>query len=166
MLDGSLRLLDVCSIARDALLQTKECTRELQSTLRRRQGSKMEITRVVEKYLASRKVVKKAIQKALKGMQIKFNYKNVGDLAIISMLKELEAVTCTVFESYWVLLLNQSCNQSRPAGFWFPSWCFTKEWHTWIGKLELNVQDLEEVIECLSRRMVKTQVSVLNILNH
>jgi hypothetical protein len=37
---------------------------------------------------------------------------------------------------------------------------------TWLGKLELNVQDLEEVIECLSRRIVKTRVSVLNILNH
>ena len=61
LLDGSLRLLDVCGIARDALLQTKECTRELQSTLRRRHGNKMELAREVEKYLASRKAVKKAM---------------------------------------------------------------------------------------------------------
>ena len=75
LLDGSLRLLDVCGIARDALLQTKECTHELQSTLRRRQGCKMELAREVEKYLASRKIVKKAMQKALKGMQTKLNSK-------------------------------------------------------------------------------------------
>ena len=37
---------------------------------------------------------------------------------------------------------------------------------TWLGKLELNIQDLEEVLECLSRRIVKTRVSLLNILNH
>ena len=43
LLDGSLRLLDVCGVARDALLQTKEFTHELQSTLRRRHGSKMEL---------------------------------------------------------------------------------------------------------------------------
>ena len=37
---------------------------------------------------------------------------------------------------------------------------------TWLGKLELNIQDLEEVFECLSRSIVKTRVSLLNILNH
>ncbi|KAL0009286.1 hypothetical protein SO802_010788 [Lithocarpus litseifolius] len=35
-----------------------------------------------------------------------------------------------------------------------------------LGKLELNIQDLEEVLECLSRSIVKTRVSLLNILNH
>lgn len=61
LLDGSLRLLDVCSTSRDALLQTKEFTRDLQSILRRRQGSKMELAKEGEKYLTSRKVVKKAM---------------------------------------------------------------------------------------------------------
>ena len=56
-------LLDVCGTAIDALLKTKECTRELQSTLRRRKDSNMEIAREVEKYLASRKIQKKALQK-------------------------------------------------------------------------------------------------------
>ena len=63
MLDGSLMLLDVCGTAIDALLKTKEWTRELQSTLRRRKDSNMEIAREVEKYLASRKIQKKALQK-------------------------------------------------------------------------------------------------------
>ncbi|KAM5562709.1 hypothetical protein ABKV19_017759 [Rosa sericea] len=38
LLDGSLRLLDVCSTAKDALLQTKECMQNLQSIIRRRRG--------------------------------------------------------------------------------------------------------------------------------
>ena len=99
MLDGSLMLLDVCGIAIDALLKTKECARELQSTLRRRKDSNVEIAREVEKYLASRKIQKKALQKALKCMQVKINYKNTEDFLIISMLEELEAVTLTGFES-------------------------------------------------------------------
>ncbi|KAL0009269.1 hypothetical protein SO802_010771 [Lithocarpus litseifolius] len=83
LLDGSLRLLDVCGFARDALLQTKECTRDLQSTLRRRHGSKMNLAREVEKYLASRKVVKKAMQKALKVMQTNLNSKKNEGLAMV-----------------------------------------------------------------------------------
>ena len=59
----------------------------------------MELAREVEKYLASRKVVKKAMQEALKGMQTKFNSKKNEDLAIVSLLKELEAITILVFES-------------------------------------------------------------------
>ena len=36
LLDGSLRLLDVCGTAKDALSQMKESANELQSILRRR----------------------------------------------------------------------------------------------------------------------------------
>ena len=35
-----------------------------------------------------------------------------------------------------------------------------------MGKLESSIQDVEDVLECLSRRLVKTQVSFLNIHNH
>ncbi|WRX13737.1 Protein BPS1 [Theobroma cacao] len=38
LLNGSLRLLDVCGVAKDALLQAKEDAQELQSILRRRRG--------------------------------------------------------------------------------------------------------------------------------
>lgn len=34
--DGSLRLLDLCSAAKDGVIHTKECVRELQSLVRRR----------------------------------------------------------------------------------------------------------------------------------
>ena len=38
LLDGSLKLLDVCGTPKDALLQTREHAQELQSSLRRRWG--------------------------------------------------------------------------------------------------------------------------------
>ncbi|XP_021801148.1 uncharacterized protein LOC110745377 [Prunus avium] len=64
LLDGSLRLLDVCSTTKDALLQTKECVQDLQLIMRRRRGGESEaLTTEVRKYLSSRKMVKKAIHK-------------------------------------------------------------------------------------------------------
>ncbi|CAJ1973070.1 unnamed protein product [Sphenostylis stenocarpa] len=44
ILDGSLRLLDVCTSAKDALLHTKECARELHSIIRRKRGGEVELT--------------------------------------------------------------------------------------------------------------------------
>ncbi|XP_030948959.1 uncharacterized protein LOC115972864 [Quercus lobata] len=117
LLDGSLRLLDVCEFARDALLQTKEYIREFQSTLRRRHGSTMELTRENEKYLPSRKVVKKATQKALKSIQTKLYSKKNEDLAMVSMLKELEVVTVMVFESLLNFIAGTKL-QSKSSG-WF-----------------------------------------------
>ncbi|CAN1276155.1 hypothetical protein LINPERPRIM_LOCUS15932 [Linum perenne] len=38
LLDGSLRMLDMCNTAKDALSQMKESVVELQSAIRRRQG--------------------------------------------------------------------------------------------------------------------------------
>ena len=35
-----------------------------------------------------------------------------------------------------------------------------------LEKLESSIEDLEEVIEFLSRHLIKTRVSLLNILNH
>ncbi|KAK4594784.1 hypothetical protein RGQ29_018481 [Quercus rubra] len=183
LLDGSLRLLDVCSIARDALSQSKECTRELQSTLCRRWGSKMNLVREVEKYLASRKVVKKAMQKVLKG------------LAMVSMLKELEAVTLMVFELL-LTFISVPKLQSKSSGWFEVSKlvhpkriaCEGEETdvnefekvdvvksdysihiqnvQNWMEQLESSIQDFEEVLESLSRRLVKTRVSLISILNH
>ncbi|VVA30021.1 PREDICTED: Protein of unknown function DUF241 [Prunus dulcis] len=99
LLDGSLRLLDVCGIIKDALLQTKECTHELQSIMRRRRGGDMSFMSEVRKFLASRKDVKKSMNKALKVKESKCKDKNHETPAVVNMLKELDAVTGAVFEA-------------------------------------------------------------------
>ncbi|KAG2704686.1 hypothetical protein I3843_05G015800 [Carya illinoinensis] len=97
--DGSLRLLDLCSIAKDALSQTKECTHDLQSIMRRKRGDEMALKNEVRKYFSSRKVIRKAIQKALKGMESMCADKKHESLALVSILREVEAATLAVFES-------------------------------------------------------------------
>ncbi|GLT96875.1 hypothetical protein SLE2022_144680 [Rubroshorea leprosula] len=70
VLSGSLRLLDACGMAKDALLQAKTSTQELQSTLRKR-GDEVEFVQDVKEYLAPRKKTKKSINKFLRDLKSK-----------------------------------------------------------------------------------------------
>ncbi|KAL6217958.1 hypothetical protein ACLB2K_011175 [Fragaria x ananassa] len=107
LLDRSLRHLDICSTAKDALLLTKECIQNLQSIIRRRGGGESDLlASEVRKYFSSRKMVKKSLQKAmgnLKGIENKSNFSSLSKdqetIAIINKLRDVEAVTQTVFEA-------------------------------------------------------------------
>ncbi|CAN1334840.1 hypothetical protein LINPERPRIM_LOCUS36537 [Linum perenne] len=107
LLDGSLRLLDLCNTAKDALSETEESVSELQSAIRRRQG---DLVAETKKYMNSRKIVKKAIQKALKGMESKksTSFNNVEG---IDMLRESESMVLEVFESL-LSFISQSSSRS------------------------------------------------------
>ncbi|KAK8582584.1 hypothetical protein V6N13_069358 [Hibiscus sabdariffa] len=105
LLDGSLLLLDVCGTAKDALLQTKECTQELQSILCRRKGIEG-LANEVRKYFTSKKAARKTICKALKNLRHMENKLSTSSSckdgetgAMISTLKQVEAVTISVLES-------------------------------------------------------------------
>ncbi|EEF47150.1 uncharacterized protein LOC8265859 [Ricinus communis] len=108
LLDGSLRLLDVCNAAKDALLQTKEYTLELQSTIRRRQGGcNGDLSNEVRKYITSRKMAKKAIQKAINNIKGLENKSSISSLefdneiaTFVSVLREVQAVTLGVLKSF------------------------------------------------------------------
>ncbi|KAK8625266.1 hypothetical protein V6N13_090141 [Hibiscus sabdariffa] len=99
LLNGSLKLLDACGVAKDVLLQAKEDTQQLQSILRRRRGNESGFTNEAKEYLASRKKEKKLIHKALKACKCGFSRLENDGEATFSMLREVERVTFTVFES-------------------------------------------------------------------
>lgn len=120
LLDGSLRLLDVSSSAKDAILQTKECVQDLQSIIRRR-GGETGLISEVRKYLTSRKMVKKEIQKAMKNLKGTENRSTFSSLnkddetfSVVSKLREVEAITLAVFES---LLSFISGPKSQPSSW-------------------------------------------------
>ncbi|XP_008236142.1 PREDICTED: uncharacterized protein LOC103334935 [Prunus mume] len=127
LLDGSLRLLDVCTAAKDALIHTKECAREIQSIMRRRRGGKSGFTNEVRKYLVSRKVVKKAVCKALgtlRTSQKKSTFSSTNKdnvtVALIGVLREVEAVSLTVFESL-LSFISGAKSASKMRGWSFVS---------------------------------------------
>ncbi|XP_038888979.1 uncharacterized protein LOC120078743 [Benincasa hispida] len=95
LLEGSLKLLDVCASAKDVLSQMKECAHELELALRRRRG---DIVVDVQKYLTSRKMLKKVIHKALKGREKTSSQKSDESSEIVSLLKEAETVTYNSIE--------------------------------------------------------------------
>ncbi|CBI37787.3 hypothetical protein VitviT2T_003201 [Vitis vinifera] len=211
LLDGSLKLLDVCGTAKDALLQTREHANELQSSLRRRRGGQNGISTEVGEYLTSRKKVKKAMHKALRNLKSMDNKsrfsplnKDPETLSMVSMLREVEGVTLTVLESLLSSIAGEAA-RSKPSSWSVVSKLihhkrvvceeaagdlsefekvdcslFTLIGHKTksvnqihidtiqnaLGKLESSIEDLEEGIEFLSRHLIKTRVSFLNILSH
>ncbi|KAM1987230.1 hypothetical protein ACFX15_034527 [Malus domestica] len=112
LLDGFLRLLDVCGIIKDAILQTKECTQKLQSIMRRRWGDGRSFMSEVKKYLSSRKDVKKAINRALKVKESED--KNHETPAAVNLLKELDTVTFAVFDSLSFVAGSKSNSTTWP----------------------------------------------------
>jgi hypothetical protein len=204
LLDGSLQVLDLCNTAKDALLQTKESVHELQSILRRRGCVETGLTSEVKKYLTSRKVVKRAIHKALKVIKKNSTFSAFnGDretTIMFNMLKEVEVVSLKAFDS---LLSFISGPEARTIGWSLVSKLVhhkkvasadeeadinefaradaallalvdqntsksdnIKGVQTQLENLELCIQDIEEGLEYLSRTLIKTRVSFLNILNH
>ncbi|KAG5033686.1 hypothetical protein JHK87_008596 [Glycine soja] len=118
---GSLRLLDVCTAAKDALLRTKECTRELQSTIRRKRGGEVELTAEVKKFLTSRKVVKKAISKALANLNSTSKSSNISSntnkdhrtVALISLLQDMEVATLSTFQTLLQFISGSTQSKSN-----------------------------------------------------
>ncbi|KAK2654804.1 hypothetical protein Ddye_014660 [Dipteronia dyeriana] len=196
LLDGSLRVLDLCSTAKDALVQIKEFTQELQSILRRRGDTKF--TSEIKKYLTSRKALRKAIEKALENSKAKKLSNENESVATAGILKEVEIVSLGVFESLWSFISGPKA-QSKLTGWSLVSKLThhkrraseegetesnefakvdaallslidhkirTADVQNQLKNLELCIQGFDEGLECLSRRLIKTRVSLLNALNN
>ena len=122
LLDGSLRLLDFFSTAKDALLQTREHAHELQSSIRRKRGGENGISSEVVGYLTTRKKVKKVIHKALKdlkGVEKKCSFSPLNkdpETETVSMLREAETVTLKVLESLLSSIAGETA-YSKPIGW-------------------------------------------------
>ncbi|XP_059649966.1 uncharacterized protein LOC132295685 [Cornus florida] len=116
-------------------------------------------------------------------------------MAIVSMFNEVEAVTLTMFESMLSYATGTKV-QSRPSRWSLMSKLmhqknapgqdeetdlnefekvdaamsdksmYVKNVQNLLKKLEWSIQDHEEGLESLFRRLIKTRVSLLNILNH
>ncbi|XP_043709145.1 uncharacterized protein LOC122658289 [Telopea speciosissima] len=211
VLDGSLRSLDVCGTARDVLSQMKQSVTELQSSLRRIRGESG-LSNEVEAYNMSRKKVTKVISKCLGDLrkvqkQRAFSSlldKNHDIVAMVSVLRKVEAITLSMFESL-LLFVSRSKAMSRPNGWSLVSNLINKkrvaedeevmercefekvdvvlgafvghkthkgfefrhvEAQKRLETLELSIQDLEDGLECIFRSLIKTRVTLLNILNH
>ncbi|CAM8920650.1 unnamed protein product [Rhodiola kirilowii] len=183
VLDGSLRLLDVCGTAKESLSMTKECTQELQTSLRRKGSDAKEAGR----YLVCRKAVKKLIQKVLRKQ---ITTKEQDSFFVVSMLREVEQVTLSVLESLLSFvsgpkdkslvskLMNVSKSTCPETANEFEQidaamQSIVKHKASGINNIQVDIadlgssiQDLESGIDCLHRHLIKTRVTLLNILSN
>ena len=205
LLQGSLRLLDICSIAKDFLLLSKENMYELQSVIRRR-GIETGFTVEGVKYLALRKTTKKQIRKAfLKLKEMKkeliassLNKKDNNSSPMLGFLKKAEEATMSSLEHLLLFISNPKghsnnrwsaisklmhskrvvCDSQYSDTNEFekvdaallslishkPS--STENFQSQLEDLEMCIQDLENGVEQISRKLIRNRVSLLNIFNH
>ncbi|KAF8047919.1 hypothetical protein N665_2766s0004 [Sinapis alba] len=181
LLDGSLRILDLCNMSKDGLSEMKESLMEIQSILRRKRG---DLSEEVKKYLALRKAVKRTFQKVQKSLKVAHSEdKNEESLAVFG---EAEAVTTALFDSLFSYISG-----SKTCGKWSAvSKLMNKKKITCEAQaneftrvdsefqsektlkmedvqiLESFIQDLEDGLESLSKSLIKYRVSILNTLGH
>ncbi|EOA17995.1 hypothetical protein CARUB_v10006429mg [Capsella rubella] len=176
LLGGSIKILDLCNLAKDGLSQMKESLKEIQSIVRRKRGN---LSAEVKKYLASRKFLKKSFQKVLKSLKTSQN-KNNDALAVFG---EAEAVTVALFETIFSFMSgSKACGKWSVVSKMMSQSIVTCEAEANeftrvdlelqsekslkvenVQILESCIQDLEEGIESLSKSLIKYRVSVLNI---
>ncbi|KAI9200139.1 hypothetical protein LWI28_003191 [Acer negundo] len=211
VLDGSLRLLDMCGNTRDVFSYAKSCTQELESSLRRRNVREFSLANEIDKYMISRKKVNKMVRKC--SSNLKDNLQIISDqelvvVTIVDILREVESVSFRVFNSLLSFVSPYKARSKSSTG-WFLVLKFIKSKRVsckeqeneeemildslekldcalydlvWNKKgidamqlqktqkglqaLESTMQEIEEGLECVFRCLIKTRVSLLNVLNH
>ncbi|MED6183468.1 hypothetical protein PIB30_038147 [Stylosanthes scabra] len=108
LLEGSLKLLDICSTAKDCLIQSKENMLELQSVMRRKRGDGSGFTTACAEYLTSRKTMKKAIRKSLENLKT-MKHENTTS-SMLTIFKEAEEVTLNSLECVLLLISGPRAN--------------------------------------------------------
>ncbi|XP_077219644.1 uncharacterized protein LOC143853798 [Tasmannia lanceolata] len=124
VLDGSLRLLDLCGTTRDLLLHMKECVKDLQLAIRRRRGGDSSIKSKVDAYIFSRKKAKKEIGKhieLLKRMDKKYVSSTLLDqdqhfATVVRVLIEVKVITISIFKS--MLFFMSASRPNRKQSKW------------------------------------------------
>lgn len=112
LLDGSVRLLDICGITRDTMLQIKEHVRALQSALRRRKGDSSIESNIIN-YTCFKKKLKKDVKKLITELrQMENKWGAISPVlaqdhhfsAVIRVLREVCVMNVSVFQSLFLFL--------------------------------------------------------------
>ncbi|KAL3641078.1 hypothetical protein CASFOL_016046 [Castilleja foliolosa] len=185
LLDGSLKLVDLCGFSRDVVQLTKESVQDLESSIRRNSED-------INAYVASRKMITKMINKFIKNLKSSSNHNSTPLPTIGTMLKEAESIELSILKSVLTLLsgennkkswslisklFTQSSSRVHSEVTYDEDLCSLNihksrksiENKTILKQLktsEMTVHEIEESLEGLFRSLVKTRVSLLNVLSH
>ncbi|KAL7155616.1 hypothetical protein ABFS83_03G088000 [Erythranthe nasuta] len=191
LLEGSLKLVDLCALSREIVSLTKESVQDLESSIRRNKAGTA-TSADVSAYVASRKKIAKMVNKSIKNLK-SFDHKSTTDNNLWTMLKEAESHDLSVLKSVLTLLSGENETSSKT------SWSLLSKFTTQNSRVysesgaedlsslniqkstknidsksmlkqlkstEMTIQEIEEGLEALFRSLVKTRVSLLNVLSH
>ncbi|KAL7155603.1 hypothetical protein ABFS83_03G086700 [Erythranthe nasuta] len=194
LLEGSLKLVDLCAISREIVSLTKESVLDLESSIRRNKAETATSSDIIA-YVASRKQIAKMVNKSIKNLK-SFVHKSTTDNDLL-MLKEAESHDLSVLKSLLILLSGE--NEKSTKRSWSLLSKFTtqntgvcseveqesgaedlsslniqkstknmdsKSMLKQLKSSEMTIQEIEEGLEALFRSLVKTRVSLLNVLSH
>ncbi|GLT74416.1 hypothetical protein SLA2020_462170 [Shorea laevis] len=200
VLDGSVRLLDVCGATREVFSQMKQSVQELESSLRRRNGGE---STEIGAYLVFRKELNKVITQGLRSLH-RMEKKSPEAVScsdmldVVGMITDAEKISLSIFESL-LSVLSYRKHVSRCGGWSVVPKMMLSKFHEaepndasevqkmdaellvlksskdiklvqvqkvlrGLKALELSIQKTEEELESVFRRLLKTRVSLLNIL--
>lgn len=112
VLGSSLRVLDLCSVTKDAFLQLRASGRDLESSLRRRDT---DVSSKIRSYLICKNKVEKMISKCFSSTKKSGSNKSSETLSTVRMLREVEELSITIFES---LFSSVGTARSKRVGLW------------------------------------------------
>ncbi|EYU17526.1 hypothetical protein ABFS82_03G079100 [Erythranthe guttata] len=191
LLEGSLKLVDLCAISREIVSLTKESVQDLESSIRRNK-TKTATSSDIGAYVASRKQIAKMVNKSIKNLK-SFNHKSTIDNELWRMMKEAESHDLSVLKSVLILLSGENEKSSKTS--WSLLSKFTSTQNSRVNSesgaedlsslniqkstknidsknllkqlksSEMTIQEIEEGLESLFRSLVKTRVSLLNVLS-
>ncbi|XP_055814711.1 uncharacterized protein LOC129884439 [Solanum dulcamara] len=193
LLEGYLKVLDICATIKDFLSNDKQNRQDLLSALRRRRNMDD-----ISGYLTSRRKSKKMIPKLLKNLksmmkESNFTSKKTETSAVVGELHDVQLVTLGLFKallsyvhgtgsqsSSWSLLSKSMLSKSEEveanefdnvdaAVCSLLSHNKTSKYEeltSQLREMEATIEVLEEGIECFFRRLIKTRASLLNVFNH
>ncbi|KAL3603236.1 hypothetical protein D5086_004095 [Populus alba] len=144
LLNGSLLLLDVCGTTRDVFSSMKECLQLLESSIRRRKGGESGLATEVEAYMPKARSSSHGWSVVSKLFQSK-------RVSSEDEAKELEKIDAE-------LLVLKSSKDINPVQ--------AQNVLKGLEALESSIQEAEEELEGVYRKLVKARVSILNTLNH
>ncbi|XP_014490891.1 uncharacterized protein LOC106753584 [Vigna radiata var. radiata] len=185
--ESSLRMLEVCGISKDLLLLVKEHLQELQFTLRRASIGDEGIEEKISACNRYRKKVKKETLKCLKwlkkGMKSERAVSPMNEqklVLVVDVLREVRVTSISIVESL-LSLVSSPWLDSKSGKRSFTSRFVRVSVHSSdddmsydamviqsankrLAGVRMAIEDLEEELECMFRRLIHTRVLLLNIL--
>lgn len=188
ILDGYIMLLDACAAAKDLISLAKRDAQELLSSVRRRSHAE-----AASSYLKSRRKFRKMAHKSLKASATR-KKKNLGKETrpVEHLLMDAKSATFAMLSSLFSYMMGtkvQPLHNSRSlvsklmdskkveqTEFTKVDFALISFMHngddikvddllSHLKNMESSIRFLEDRIECLFRRLIKTRVLLLNILS-